>query len=87
MKGQIYGIVVSIGPGLIGWALCDRKDTFSKEYGIHLALQRARIATSLSLRERRRFYSKIPTSLGELFDKMDDRSEKYFKIDDDSSDE
>lgn len=82
VRGQIFGIVVATGPGIIGWSLCYKHDEFDKAKGIDLALRRARIAANLSLRDRHRFYSKVPHTLGELFNNMDERSERYFRFED-----
>lgn len=81
-KGNIKGVVVAIGPNIIGWSLCDKKDKFDIEFGINLALKRAKIAETLSFRNRGRFYSTIPTTMLEEFKRMDDRSEKYFTLPD-----
>jgi hypothetical protein len=83
-KGDIYGMVVAIGPGIIGWSLCDKKDTFNKELGLDLALRRARIASNLSFRGRNSLYSKVPFTLNEIFLNMEVRSEKYCPLDEDS---
>ena len=82
IKGDVKGIVVAIGPNIIGWALCDKKDKFSYEFGMDLALRRALIAQKLSYRNRGNFYATIPTTMLEYFKRMDDRSEKYFGITD-----
>ena len=81
-KGNIKGVVVAIGPNIIGWSLCDKIDKFDMEFGINLALKRAKIAETLSFRNRGRFYSTIPTTMLEEFKRMDDRSEKYFTLPD-----
>jgi len=57
-------------------------DTFNKSEGISKALQRADIASTLSTRERESFYRKVPFSIQELFNKMNERSEQYFKYND-----
>lgn len=80
IKGATRGIMVSIGPNIIGWALCDKKDTFNLAYGIDLALRRANIAKNLSYRNRNSFYATVPDSMREMFVRMDDRSERYFPI-------
>lgn len=80
IKGATRGIMVSIGPNIIGWALCDKKDKFNLAYGIDLALRRANIAKNLSYRNRNSFYATVPDSMREMFVRMDDRSERYFPI-------
>lgn len=93
IKGKKRGVIVSIGNGIIGWALCNTKDhwspkggwcqpdVFDKAKGIDLALQRAKIASKLTYRERLSFYSKVPFTLKPLFDEMNTRSQKYFQVD------
>lgn len=78
-KGKVKGMVIAIGDGIIGWSLCNKKDTFNKEIAIDIAMKRALVAKGLSLKSRSSFYSRLPFSLNEAFNKMEERSEKYFK--------
>lgn len=89
IKGKKIGVVIAIGPNVLGWSKCNNKgtwqqdaDTFNKAEGISKALQRADIASTLSTRERESFYRKVPFSIQELFNKMNERSEQYFKYND-----
>ena len=79
VRGEIKGVIVSTGPGIIGWSLCDKKDTFDKAAGLNIALTRAKIAARLSLRDRESFYLKVPVTLLDEAEAMMDRSELYFK--------
>lgn len=47
-KGNPQGVVVAIGPGILGWSLCSKFDTFTKEQGKNIALHRAVKARNLS---------------------------------------
>lgn len=91
VKGEKRGVLVAIGPGIIGWSLCNVKpgwtngiyhegDKFDKAKGIDLALRRAKIAQSLDLFGKTSFYQKVPFTLQEEFDKMIDRSFSYFQV-------
>ena len=97
-RGEIKGIVVAIGPGILGWSLCrtgssydpifreiHSGDKFDKKIGLHIALERARIAQSLSHTDRVNFYEKLPSSLEKDFAKMMDRSYTYFSNDDEDA--
>lgn len=66
-KGAPRGVVVAIEKGIIGWALCGKRDVFDKKLGLTIALQRAEKAEKLSKKEREEFYSKVPNSLKEKF--------------------
>ena len=85
IKGGKRGVVVAIAPGIIGWSLCNTKDTwfnkadvFNKKVGISMALKRAQIAQGLSSEGRASFYQKIPFSIAELAESMHARSFQYF---------
>ena len=97
-KGKKKGVLVAIGPGIIGWSLCNTKehdleiipgveitvpgDVFDKEKGLSIALMRADIASTLSSKERKSFYQKVPFTLSNLFESVDERSERYFTYED-----
>jgi uncharacterized protein (DUF2344 family) len=68
-KGQLRGVLVSNGANSVGWSLCDRKDTFSKEEALRIARNRE---TEGDARE-------IPFSLRKHVDAMLDRSRRFFK--------
>lgn len=74
------GVVVAIGPDIIGWSLCNKKDRYSKEMAFHLALGRAEKAAKLDPAEREYYYyERIPTTLLDIATKVRNRSEQYFK--------
>lgn len=78
VKGEIIGIVVSLGYGIIGWSLCNKKDCFNFELGMDKALKRALIAASLNNRNRSSFYANVPTTLIQLFQDMEERSMYFY---------
>ena len=78
VKGEIRGIVVSLGYGIIGWSLCNKKDHFDFKLGMDKALNRALIAATLSDRNRSSFYLKVPTTLLQLFQDMEERSMHFY---------
>lgn len=92
VKGGKRGVLVAIGPGIVGWSLCNVKhgwdknghwhdaDTFDKAKGIDLALKRAKISEGLDLVGKTGFYSKVPFTLEKEFAKMVERSFHYFQI-------
>lgn len=47
-KGNPQGVVVAIGPGILGWSLCSKLDVFTKKQAINIALNRAVKARNLS---------------------------------------
>lgn len=47
-QGNPRGVVVAIGPGIIGWSLCSKYDVFTKEQAKNIALHRAVKAQTLS---------------------------------------
>lgn len=89
VKGEKRGVVVSLGEGIFGWSMCKTKpsytsrgwedaDTFNKEVGLSIALNRANIASALDVDGRASFYEKIPFTLAETFNEMVFRASKYF---------
>ena len=86
-KGEKKGVLVAIGPGIIGWSLCNtgagcywKLDVFDKELGLHIALSRAEAVSKMSTIEKAEYYENIPSSLQEKFAEMVDRSYKYFQV-------
>ena len=79
ITGKRIGVVVATGDGILGWSLCNSKDEFDKEKGLSIALSRAHYAGSLSIRGREELYQKVPFSMEKLFNKMLERSSRYFK--------
>ena len=79
ITGKRIGVVVATGDGVLGWSLCNSKDEFDKEKGLSIALSRAHYAGSLSIRGREELYQKVPFSMEKLFNKMLERSSRYFK--------
>lgn len=79
---NLKGVVVAIDKGIIGWSMCDPKDVFSKEQALKIAYGRAEKALELKGTEKiSEFYHTVPRSLHSLFDKIFERSVKYFKDD------
>lgn len=74
-----YGCVVAVGPGMVGYSVCNPKDKFNKELGRQIAIGRANhdLTDYLSIRNRVP-HSLIPVVLDEVVE-MDKRSVKYFK--------
>ena len=83
ITGKRIGVVVATGDGILGWSLCNSKDEFDKEKGLSIALSRAHYAGSLSIRGREELYQKVPFSMEKLFNKMLERSSRYFKYEED----
>ena len=85
LKGNYKGVVVAIGPDIIGWSLCNPKDTFEKRVGLSLALGRAIKAALMPLTDTKRlaFYETCPFTLNDIFDRMTVRSVAYFQQDED----
>lgn len=79
------GVLVSIGPGIIGWSLCSKHDTFTKRQALNIALSRASKMEKASRTEKTEYYENMPYSLQQLAIKMIERSYAYFKIPDDKS--
>lgn len=86
-KGEKKGVLVAIGPGIIGWSLCNnnaefywKRDVFDKELGLHIALSRAEAVSKMSVNERIEYYENVPSSMQEKFAEMADRSYKYFQV-------
>lgn len=73
------GIVVAIAPGVLGWALCNKKDIFNKAHGLNIALRRALSVKFATNEERAEYYEKCPFTLQPLLQKMNDRSLIYYK--------
>jgi len=79
-KKEPVGVVVATGAGIIGWALCNKNDTFNKAFGLHIALTRATKMASLTQFGRRDFvFDKLPFTLTDLYNKVEGRSNAYFK--------
>jgi hypothetical protein len=67
---KLKGVVMCIGKDTYGWSMCDSKDTYN----------RALKADTLSKKEKEAYYAKrVPQSLRNLFDKIQDRSKRYYK--------
>lgn len=79
-KGNIQGMVVSIGRNILGWSLCNAADKFDKAKGISIALRRAQKSSTLTLMEKEEYYLQIPQSLLDLAETMINRSKLYFTI-------
>jgi hypothetical protein len=78
-NGNLKGVVMAIGKGIYGWSMCDPKDQFSKERGLNIAYNRALKARELNEEERAKYYSTIPHSLRSLFNKVEERANRYYK--------
>lgn len=74
------GVVVAIGPGMVGWALRNKKDKFDKKLGLNIALKRALKMKGLNEEESVQYVlDHLPRSLEDMFDEMVERSYLYFK--------
>lgn len=78
-KGNPIGVVVAIGADQLGWSLCNKKDTFSKAYGMNIALRRAISVKDSTIAYRIKTYEKCPFTLEEQFERVLNRSLLYFK--------
>jgi len=88
-KGNPRGVVVSIGPGVVGWSLCSKLDVFTKDQAKNIAFHRAIKAGTLNpdetgfdkhfISKRDEFYLGVPDTLIEKFNKIYERSYLYFK--------
>lgn len=73
------GVVVAISNGILGWSLCSKLDTFNKKKGLGIALSRALRAEQLNRNERELvFYSKVPFSLSDTFERVNEISSNYW---------
>ncbi|MGV8961887.1 MAG: hypothetical protein ACOH2V_00720 [Candidatus Saccharimonadaceae bacterium] len=84
-KNQLTGVMISTGPGIVGWSLCSKRDNFDKNHGLNIALRRVFKSAMLSTLEKKEYYSKCPASLQDLLTNMLNRSYLYFKIPDDTT--
>ena len=73
------GVIVAIGPGIVGWSLCNKKDTFVRAKGLNIALRRAASIQFATEESKDIFYEKCPETLEESVRKMINRSLIYFK--------
>ena len=85
-KGKKKGVLVAIGPGIVGWSKCNdawySNDIFDKKLGIHIALSRAAALPKMTLVEKSEYYDSVPRSLQNDFAKMVERSFRYFQVPD-----
>lgn len=79
-KGNIQGMVVSVGRNILGWSLCNAADKFDKAKGINIALRRAQKSATLSLIEKEEYYLQVPQSLLDIAETMLKRSTLYFIV-------
>ena len=78
-KKGLRGIVLAIDNGVLGWALCNKKDKFDKELAIRIAYSRALDNLSKNPDGHFILYEGIPYSLKALFGEQYDRSLVYYK--------
>lgn len=76
------GVVVAVGPGIIGWSLCHKDDVFNKDIALHIALTRANELSALSYEDRFEILNNIPKKALNILDNMLMRSFAYYKSDD-----
>ena len=82
VKGEPYGVVVAIGPSIMGWSLCNKLDKFDKSKALELAINRAKLISYVDSFDLENLYTnEVPFTLSDLILKMNDRSIKYFKDD------
>lgn len=73
--GNPIGVVISPEKGKVGWSLCNKKDTFNKEIGKKIALNRADFYGS----NIEWIMKIVPKSIIDDVIEMYERSEKYYK--------
>jgi len=78
-NGKLKGVVVALDKGTFGWSLCNTKDVFDKSKAVGIAYNRALKSSLLDSREKAIYYSKVPNSLQPLFQKIQERANKYYK--------
>lgn len=71
--------IVAIGPGIVGWSICDKHDTFVKSVGIDIAFSRAQDLNRMSRREALEYYLNSPETLKNSIIDMYARSYAYFE--------
>jgi hypothetical protein len=76
--GHRKGIVCATSKFGIGWSLCHNNDIFDKNLALKIAEGRARKLEKLS-EEEEEVTIKIPESITNIFDKMVDRADRYYK--------
>ncbi len=70
-KNRKIGVVVGIGPELVGWSLLKKCDTFNRDVGVKLAIERAGTVDPKT--------PDLPRSVKSLYEKMLDRCRRYYK--------
>ena len=80
--GKKFGVVVAIDRDVLGWSLCNKRDSFDKDKGLAIALGRAALVSEMTTAERSEYYEQIPQSLVKVFEEMKERSRKYFQAND-----
>lgn len=72
-KNELVGCVAAIAHNTVGWSLCNTAagDIFDKQMALEIAIGRAMNG----------FNTDIPHTVVKEYEKMIDRSKKYFKID------
>lgn len=71
-KNELIGCVAAVNHNMVGWSLCNTGagDTFDKQMALEIAIGRAMSG----------FNAAIPHTVVKEYEKMIDRSKKYFKI-------
>ncbi len=72
-KNHRVGVVIALNRDQIGWSRCNKKDTFSKEWGKELAIIRATNEQDRPMR--------VPQSMVVAMAEMTDRARRYYKED------
>jgi hypothetical protein len=74
--GKPVGCIAAVGPLMVGWSLCSKKDTFNKKLARIIAIGRAkkpeRAALTLAA-------ANVPYRFMDKVCEMYERSTKYFK--------
>jgi hypothetical protein len=68
-SGPKVGVVVAVDSEKVGWAKCCRRDKFDKEFGLRIAIGRAKKGTN----------KEVPYALTGIYNEMIERSKLYFK--------
>jgi hypothetical protein len=78
-----YGCIVAVGPGMVGYSVCNPKDTFNKELGCMIAAGRTMTIGNDRLCDSPHVEKRVPRKmLGIVLDEiaaMDERSMRYYK--------
>jgi hypothetical protein len=73
-KGQPRGVVIAFKDNSnqvqLGWSLCNKRDKFDKQIGLHTAVERA---------AQQIWWTEVPDTVRKLLHEMRERSFRFFK--------